>query len=257
MPSWSPRTSGPTRWSPGRGFRSSTPRSSASAAGSGRSCCRLPAHRRRADRLDPGAEHLDHPWQTYEYLTRVSQIPRGERIRSDSASRPDNIWGFPSLRARARRCADKIAAARSCRCSSSRSSPTTGPRGRDRCSRAWRRETHRISATRTCWSRAMVRMVRRRRRRRLLHRSSPRRRAPAAPSASPTGASYVHLAVGYPGLQFLPDLQEFREQLPATTSSVVNAYEPHEHVYEAPADAGRAPCWCAAAGSSPPGSCSG
>ena len=39
---------------------------------------------------------LDHPWQTYEYLTRVSQIPRGERLRSDSASRPDNIWGFPS-----------------------------------------------------------------------------------------------------------------------------------------------------------------
>ena len=39
---------------------------------------------------------LDHPWQTYEYLTRVSQIPRTERLRSDSASRPDNIWGFPS-----------------------------------------------------------------------------------------------------------------------------------------------------------------
>ena len=39
---------------------------------------------------------IDHPWQTYEYLTRVSQIPRPARIRSDSASRPDNIWGFPS-----------------------------------------------------------------------------------------------------------------------------------------------------------------
>src|ERR1700733_8498666 len=39
---------------------------------------------------------IDFPWQTYEYLTRVSQIPRSERIRSDSASRPDNIWGFPS-----------------------------------------------------------------------------------------------------------------------------------------------------------------
>src|SRR5690349_10007601 len=40
--------------------------------------------------------NIEHPWQTYEYLTRVSQIPRGERIRSDSSSRPDNIWGFPS-----------------------------------------------------------------------------------------------------------------------------------------------------------------
>ncbi len=36
------------------------------------------------------------PWESYEYLTRVSQIPRPERIRSDSASCPDNIWGFPS-----------------------------------------------------------------------------------------------------------------------------------------------------------------
>ena len=39
---------------------------------------------------------IDLPWRTYEYLTRVSQIPQPERIRSDSASRPDNIWGFPS-----------------------------------------------------------------------------------------------------------------------------------------------------------------
>ena len=31
--------------------------------------------------------NLHRPWQTYEYLTRVSQIPRSERIRSDSASR--------------------------------------------------------------------------------------------------------------------------------------------------------------------------
>src|SRR4028119_1680116 len=36
------------------------------------------------------------PWESYEYLTTVSQIPRGERLRSDSSSCPDNIWGFPS-----------------------------------------------------------------------------------------------------------------------------------------------------------------
>jgi len=27
---------------------------------------------------------LETPWSSYEYLTRVSQIPRGERLRSDS-----------------------------------------------------------------------------------------------------------------------------------------------------------------------------
>src|SRR5687768_9736131 len=41
--------------------------------------------------------NLDVPWQTYEYLTKVSQIPRPERLRSDSQSMPDNIWGFPSF----------------------------------------------------------------------------------------------------------------------------------------------------------------
>src|SRR5215207_6664145 len=40
--------------------------------------------------------NLDHPWLTYEHLTRVSQLPRNRRIRSDAASRPDNLWGFPS-----------------------------------------------------------------------------------------------------------------------------------------------------------------
>ena len=44
--------------------------------------------------------NLDVPWSSYEYLTRVSQIPRTERLRSDSASTPDNIWGFPSYAVR-------------------------------------------------------------------------------------------------------------------------------------------------------------
>ena len=39
---------------------------------------------------------LDQPWQTYQYLTRVSQVPAGERLRSDAASCPGCIWGFPS-----------------------------------------------------------------------------------------------------------------------------------------------------------------
>ena len=40
--------------------------------------------------------NLDRPWQTYEYLTQVSQVPRKERLRSDAQSMPDNMWGFPS-----------------------------------------------------------------------------------------------------------------------------------------------------------------
>jgi hypothetical protein len=44
-------------------------------------------------------------------------------------------------------------------------------------------------------------------------------------------STYVHLAVGYPGLRFLPDLQEYRQRH-EDFHRVVNAYEPHEHVYE-------------------------
>ena len=55
-------------------------------------------------------------------------------------------------------------------------------------------------------------------------------------------STYVHLALGYPGLKFLPDLQQFRTQYPDHAHRVVNAYEPHEHVYEEPAGR-RAPCW--------------
>jgi len=34
--------------------------------------------------------NIDYPWQTYEYLTRVSQIPRPERIRSQQNFLPNN-----------------------------------------------------------------------------------------------------------------------------------------------------------------------
>jgi hypothetical protein len=42
---------------------------------------------------------------------------------------------------------------------------------------------------------------------------------------------FVHLGVGYPGLKFLPDLQEYRSRY-GDVRRVVNAYEPHEHVYD-------------------------
>jgi hypothetical protein len=42
---------------------------------------------------------------------------------------------------------------------------------------------------------------------------------------------WVHLAVGYPGVRFLDDLQEYRQRT-GDFRRVVNAYEPHDHVYE-------------------------
>jgi hypothetical protein len=44
-------------------------------------------------------------------------------------------------------------------------------------------------------------------------------------------SSFVHLAVGYPGLAFLPDLVAYRQRY-GDSHRVVNGYEPHDHVYE-------------------------
>lgn len=171
--------------------------------------------------------NLDTPWQTYEYLTRVSQIPRPERIRSDSASRPDNIWGFPSY------AIEEVFRDKSLR-------------------RAWQVLVEPIwddyytpragmvfqhlerEAKRIRWwdmlAKGLVRMVRKRAGGGYFTILTP-----------PDGATrtkriafrsrFVHVAVGYPGLKFLPDLQEFRTKHQDFTH-VVNAYEPHEHVYE-------------------------
>ena len=118
---------------------------------------------------------LDTPWQSYEYLTRVSQIPRGERLRSDSASCPDNIWGFPSYALR-----EAIGATRSAasRCAHVLIEPhlrrLLDAQGRAGVRRRWSRSTT-GSATRRCVVKGQVRMVRRRHGRRLLHDPHPAR----------------------------------------------------------------------------------
>jgi hypothetical protein len=187
--------------------------------------------------------NIDVPWQTYEYLTRVSQIPRGERIRSDSASRPDNIWGFPSY-ALAEAVRDR----------------TWKPLWQVLIEPIWadyytpkagqvfaglEREARRIGYPEML-IRGQVRMVRRRRGGGYFtiltppgDATRPAARAgdgarPAAPAATPRIAyrsQYVHLAVGYPGLRFLPELQRFRVEN-QDFHHVVSAYEDHEHIYQ-------------------------
>ena len=67
--------------------------------------------------------------------------------------------------------------------------------------------------------------------RRLLHDPDAAGRAPPPTRRVAYRSRYVHIAVGYPGLKLLPDLQRTASTT-ATPSKVVNAYEPHEHVYE-------------------------
>ena len=174
---------------------------------------------------------LERPWQTYEYLTRVSQIPRGERLRSDSASRPDNLWGFPSY-----------ALAEAFHAKSIREfvaplwqvlvEPVFADFYTPRAGQVFEgleREAARIRYF-DMVERGQVRMVRR--------RQGGGYFTILTVEATDTGAKrvafrskHVHVAVGYPGLKFLPDLQDYRTKY-EDYSRIVNAYEPHEHVYE-------------------------
>ena len=44
-------------------------------------------------------------------------------------------------------------------------------------------------------------------------------------------ANYVHMAIGYPAIQLLPDLAAYREKY-SDRERVVNAYEDHHGIYD-------------------------
>ncbi|HLN76816.1 MAG TPA: hypothetical protein VK204_07185 [Nocardioidaceae bacterium] len=174
---------------------------------------------------------LEYPWETYEYLTGVSQIPRGERLRSDSASTPDNIWGFPSYAVR------EAFAARSLRGSLAPlwqvlTEPIFADYYTPRAGQvftALQREYDRIGYAEMC-ERGVVRTVRRRQGGgyfTILTRKSPS----GGTRRVAFRGQFVHVAVGYPGLKYLPDLQDYRLRT-GDHHRVVNAYEPHEHLYQ-------------------------
>ncbi len=171
--------------------------------------------------------NLDFAWQTYEYLTRVSQIPKPERIRSDSASRPDNIWGFPSY---------ALAEAVTERTFAPLWQVLVEPIWADyytpkagRVFAGLERESKRIGWTEML-VKGQVRMVRKRQGGGYFIILTPM--AGSTPTKREAYlAEFVHLAVGYPGLRFLPELQDFRTEH-QDFHHVVSAYELHEHVYE-------------------------
>ncbi len=171
---------------------------------------------------------LDYPWQNYKYLTEVSQIPASGRLRSDSASCPDSIWAFPSYAVR-----EAFAARRPKEFAAPLWNVLTEPvfcdfwtpRAGDMF-RAMRREANRIGY----WEGVTHGQVAMTHRRQgggyftvLMPRHGPERHIAYR-------SRFVHFSVGYPGLRFLDDLQEYRSSS-GDHHRVVNAYEPHEHVY--------------------------
>ena len=172
----------------------------------------------------------DKPYARYERLCLNSQIPAHERLRSNSDSCPDNLWGWPSYALReAYHDVLKGNFADSFRhLWQVFGEPTLVETYTPRSGNVFAsidREAARIS-----WS-EMYRFGRVR----SIRKTDDGRYAIGYSAGRGQHqfviGKYVHLCTGYPVIQFLPDLQEYREKT-RDFKSVVNAYESHDHVYQ-------------------------
>jgi pSer/pThr/pTyr-binding forkhead associated (FHA) protein len=170
------------------------------------------------------------PYARYQRLCLNSQIPLHERLRSNSDSCPDNIWGWPSYALRESwhdltqghlKSAFKYLW-------QVFSEPTFAQTYTPRAGNVFNsidREAKRIG-----WE-----QIYRYGRVRGIRKTEDGRYCIAYALGQGEYAfivsRYLHLATGYPAIQFLPDLQTYREKY-QDFKSVVNAYEDHNHVYE-------------------------
>lgn len=172
------------------------------------------------------------PYGRYRRLCRNSQIPAHERLRSDSGSTPDNLWGWPGYALReiwgSLLRADVIHVARIAW--QIFGEPTLSQTYTPRSGEVFHsidREATRIGYT-SMQRMGHVKAIRQTEDGRFavaytVTTEKERRRCIMV-------APFVHVALGYPGVRFLPDLQTYRDQT-GDFKAVVNAYEAHEHVY--------------------------
>jgi len=169
---------------------------------------------------------LKRPAQTYEYLASNSQIRNHHRLRSDSSSMIDCIWGWPGYALREAWAKKQPSHALQVLVEPVGADYYTPQAGQVYAS--VNREAARIG-----WDHmvtpGVVRHVRRRDRGDYFVLYTPPE-GTAATRRVAFRCRYVHLAVGYPGVRFLPDLMKYRQQY-NDYQRVVNAYEPHDHVY--------------------------
>lgn len=173
------------------------------------------------------------PYARYQQLCRNSQIPGYERLRSGSDSCPDNIWGWPGYAVREiwslTKKGDFSGAAQiTAQIFNEPLMETYTPRSQDVFA-AIDRESERIGWD-EIWRPGRVEAIRKTDDGRyVILYSSPKEKKNSIYKLMV--AKYVHLAVGYPGVRFLPDLVAYRKRT-GDKKCVVNAYEPHEHVYK-------------------------
>lgn len=173
------------------------------------------------------------PYGRYRQLCRQSQIPDHERLRSNSDSCPDNIWGWPGYGVR------------------EVWHDVRGGRWRNAGRVLWKLFNEPFVETYTPISanvfdsidREAARIgweqMARRGRVRAIRQTDDGRFAIAYAAIGAAAdkrhrfliGRHLHLAIGYPGVRFLPDLQAYRAAT-GDFARVVNAYEDHDAIYE-------------------------
>ena len=173
------------------------------------------------------------PYGRYQQLCRHSQIPAHERLRSNSDSCPDNVWGWPGYAVReiwgdVKRGNFAKAARIGWQIFNEPIAETYTPRSQDVFD-AIDQEARRIG-WQHIWREGRVEAIRKTDDERyVIMYSKPDENGTSPQMLMVT--KFLHLAVGYPGVRFLPDLVEYRQGT-GDTKRVINAYENHEHVYE-------------------------
>lgn len=177
------------------------------------------------------------PYHRYETLLRNCQIPEYKRIRSGSDSCPDNIWGWPGYALR-----DAWRALFSGQVGAALGflwqvfaepihADTYTPRAKD-VFESMDREAQRIGWDKMLQPASILSL-----------RQTEDGRYCIAYCPDPQNkrdprfviAQYVHLCTGYPGIKLLPDLEKYRQDNPkeiGDARTVVQGYEPHDHIYE-------------------------
>lgn len=173
------------------------------------------------------------PYGRYRRLCRQSQIADGDRLRSDSGSTPDNIWGYPgyAVREAVRNTSRLQVTSASKHLKQIFGEPIlnqvyTPVAGRVYAS--MEREAQRIG-----WNNmhrlGRVHAIRMTDKGQYAVFYTQRTRTGYAEKCAI--AQYVHVAVGYPAVRMLPELLQYRRST-GDYRHVVNAYEKHNHVYE-------------------------
>ena len=173
------------------------------------------------------------PMARYARLCQNSQIPLHERLRSNSDSCPDNPWGFPgyAVREGVRALAHGHPRLAGSLFWSVFGEPAVAQTYTPRLTDVFR--SVEAEARRIGWAEMLrfgrIRAIRKSEEGRLVaivSQGTSQQRKHLAVSAK-----VLHLSVGYPAIQMLPDLAEYREKHEDFTR-VVNAYEDHAHIYQ-------------------------